>query len=108
MHDDKTWKASKRGPNKIPRPPSVPTPCHKCPKIPKDAKPCPENAITLSTKNEQAFWHYYQCQQDRGGLIHQDETTVRNNAMIGIAIDANRRNQQEQLSALMIALATKR
>lgn len=55
------------------------TPCHKCPKIPRGEKPCPANAVELSERSWQAYWHYLECK-----AVGQwpDDPIVRRNARI--------------------------
>jgi hypothetical protein len=58
----------------------VPTPCHKCPKIPASAPAkSREHAVELSDKNYQAWQHYLEC---RAVGVFPDDPIVRRNAKV--------------------------
>jgi len=61
------------------RPPGVPTPCHKCPKIPDGAEPVRSNAGELDDRGFQAYRHYLEC---RAVGQFPDDPIVRRNARI--------------------------
>mgnify|MGYP001559404677 CR=1 FL=1 len=94
---DRGWAKTIKGHGKrarpVARPKGVPTPCHRCPKIPKGKEPKPENAVELSGKNRRAWLYFAKCQVDKLGLIPQDEITVKNNALIWMLLDSIQREQ---------------
>ncbi len=103
MYDDK-WRQNKRGGKPVPRPPGVPTPCFKCPKILPDVEPRPENAIELSRRNHAAYAYYRMCLVDTTGLLPRDLLTVHNNALIRRAEDLAARAQAQAGAMLMQAM----
>ena len=44
-----------------PRPRGQPTPCYKCPKVPKGKPPIPESAVELTDRNWKVWQHYREC-----------------------------------------------
>lgn len=71
-------KATRRG-QPCRRPGGVPTPCSRCPKIPKGAAPRPENAVELSEKNFAAIRHYFQSRAVGASEEERRDAIVRKN-----------------------------
>lgn len=59
--------------------PMQPTPCEKCPKIPKGEVAIAANAVEMTEQNRQAFIHYLEC---RAVGQWPDDVIVRQNARI--------------------------
>lgn len=103
MIDTKTWTPLvPQGRNEPTlRPKGTPTPCWQCPKIPKGAKPCPENAQQLSTKNQQALWWYWRTKADGAGALPQDEVSLRNNAIIAMVMESHDRIVRDSIPMIL-------
>jgi hypothetical protein len=63
----------------IARPAGVPTPCHKCARIPAGELPIRDNAIELSDRNWRAYEHFLEC---RAVGLWPDDPIVKRNARI--------------------------
>lgn len=65
------------------RPKGVPTPCHKCPKIPYGLEAIRANAAELDDRGMQAYQHYLEC---RAVGVFPEDPIVRRNARIFRAV----------------------
>jgi hypothetical protein len=67
------------------RPPGAPTPCHRCPKIPKGQPPRPEHAAELTDQNWRALKFHQSCKAV--GQWPDDAIVRRNARVIELALD---------------------
>lgn len=87
----------------VPRPNYVPTPCHKCPKVPEGVAKVAENAVEISDKNWEAYQHYRECE---ASASWPDDLIVRQNAALIRAVDLEvRENKSMDRLALTVLSA---
>lgn len=77
---DEDGKRSERAGAPVPRLPGMPTPCHKCPKIPRGKPPRRESAVQLTDRNRRAYLHYLECRAT--GRFPDDALVARHAAII--------------------------
>lgn len=82
-----------------------PTPCHKCPKIPKDSPKERKYAYEISSKNLQAYFHYLECRAV--GSFPEDPIVRRNATIIRGVQDEWDRQPMEQAALVLSLLQTK-
>lgn len=91
-----------RGGKPVRRLPTLPPPCHYCPKQPADVpadQRSPHTAVELSDKNWQAWQHYRECQAT--GRFPDDPIVRRNAALIAAAEKVS--DQFYHLNAILLA-----
>lgn len=66
----------------IHRDPGEPTPCHKCPKIPRGAKPEPASACEFNDRNRRAYDHWCEGRAVEFSDDEKRDPIVRRNAAI--------------------------
>jgi len=84
------------------RPKGMPTPCHKCPKIPDEAPKSAQFAAELSDRNRRAYLHYLEC--EAVGRFPDDPIVARNAAIIRGWLRAAERSTLDDLAAALLRL----
>ena len=99
----------RRRPVPMVRAPGSPLPCQWCPKIPKNEKPCPENAVEPAERSFEALDHYRECKSVGFTAAEQADPIVRRNARIIARADAQwERQPLQQVAAALSVLSVVR
>lgn len=104
LHDDKPGGDGSRVTRlslPVARPPGVPTPCERCPKIPDGRPKVPAEAVEVTDQFRAALRHFEEC---RAVGAFPDDAWVRRNAVIfAEAFAALDRGPMQQLVAVLAA-----
>jgi hypothetical protein len=94
------------GPTPVPRSPTDPPPCWRCPKIPDDAPKHWSSAQELSEKNRKAYRHYLHCRAVRRW---PKDPIVERNAMIlePLHEEYDRMMQAKWIASMIAGMQTK-